>query len=253
MQVEPVDLQLMVGAMLVEATVARGTHCFQQIRRRYVNIEVDEEGKKVVRVKGNVVRKTLPGRAAEYQPLDVVIHGEQEVSTFIYHCLNLSFYQVKAIEKLLSLLPTLGCPKCAFADPPQRLAVDDGCTCDDLFLSLLTEEQLQRSKKTCFRRQRRGREWFAGVLSQISKKAGLSKVYTNSCMRPTVVTELLKAGYDNRQVMSFTGHKTSAMVQHYSRQLEGMQKEEKKRASALLTSSGRNKLRGAPNNLKRVF
>ena len=57
-------------------------------------------------------------------------------------------------------------------------------------------------------------------------------------MRPTVVTELLKAGYDSRQVMTFTGHKTTAMVQHYSRQLEGMQKEGKKKASALLTPSG---------------
>ena len=71
-------------------------------------------------------------------------------------------------------------------------------------------------------------------------------------MRPTVVTELLKAGYDSRQVMTFTGHKTTAMVQHYSRQLEGMQKEGKKKASALLTPSGRNKLRGADKNVKKV-
>ena len=72
-------------------------------------------------------------------------------------------------------------------------------------------------------------------------------------MRSTVVTELLKAGYDSRQVMTFTGHKTTAMVQHYSRQLEGMQKEGKKKASALLTPSGRNKLRGADKNVKKVF
>ena len=71
-------------------------------------------------------------------------------------------------------------------------------------------------------------------------------------MRPTVVTELLKAGYDSRQVMTFTGHKTTAMVQHYSRQLEGMQKEGKKKASALLTPSGRNKLCGADKNVKKV-
>ena len=133
------------------------------------------------------------------------------------------------------------------------MALDDGCACDDLFLNPLTDQQWQRNKGTWFRRQRRGRDWFTSVLSEISKKAGLSKVYTNSCMRPTVVTELLKAGYDSRQVMTFTGHKTTAMVQHYSRQLEGMQKEGKKKASALLTPSGRNKLRGADKNVKKVF
>ena len=45
--------------------------------------------------------------------------------------------------------------------------------------------------------------------------------------------------------MEFTGHKSAVMVQNYSRRLERMKPEEKKTASALLTSSGRNKLRGA--------
>lgn len=133
------------------------------------------------------------------------------------------------------------------------MAVDDGCACDDLFLTPLTDQQWQGNKPTWFRRQRRGREWFTSVLKEISKKAGLSKVYTNSSMRPTVVTGLLKAGYDSRQVRAFTGHKTTEMVQHYSRQLEGMQREEKKKASALLTPSGRIKKRDAVNNLKKVL
>lgn len=64
-------------------------------------------------------------------------------------------------------------------------------------------------------------------------------------MRPTVVTDLMKQGYDTRQIMEFTGHKSAVMVQNYSRRLERMNPEEKKTASALLTSSGRNKLRGA--------
>merc|ERR1719397_1779878 len=82
-------------------------------------------------------------------------------------------------------------------------------------------------------------------MSSISKSAGLEKIYTNSCMRPTVVTELLAAGYDNRQVQEFTGHKSGAMVQSYSRKLERMGEGEKRQASSLLTPSGRNKLRRA--------
>lgn len=79
MKVMPGDLQLMVGAILLENTVARGTHCLQQIRRQYVNVEVNGKGEKMVRVKGNIARKTLPGRAADYAPLDVVIEEEAEV------------------------------------------------------------------------------------------------------------------------------------------------------------------------------
>ena len=72
MKVEPADLQLRVAAIVIEALVARGTACFQQIRRRYLNAE-EEDGKQVIRIKGNVVRKTLPGRAADYEPINVVI------------------------------------------------------------------------------------------------------------------------------------------------------------------------------------
>ena len=245
MKVEPADLQLRVAAIVIEALVARGTACFQQIRRQYLNAE-EEDGKQVIRIKGNVVRKTLPGRAADYEPINVVIYQEEEVIFFFYFsCCNLNLFQVKAILRLLSHLPRIGCNKCSYADPPMRLAVDKDCVCDDLFLQPLTEDQLQRSKGFWFRRQRRGRDWFLKVLSQISKKAGLSKVYTNSCMRPTVVTDLMKQGYDTRQIMEFTGHKSAVMVQNYSRRLERMKPEEKKTASALLTSSGRNKLRGA--------
>ena len=158
MKVEPADLQLRVAAIVIEALVARGTACFQQIRRQYLNAE-EEDGKQVIRIKGNVVRKTLPGRAADYEPINVVIYQEEEVIFFFYFsCCNLNLFQVKAILRLLSHLPRIGCNKCSYADPPMRLAVDKDCVCDDLFLQPLTEDQLQRSKGFWFRRQRRGRD-----------------------------------------------------------------------------------------------
>ena len=140
---------------------------------------------------------------------------------------------------VLSHLPTVGCVNCSLANPPQRKGVDKKCACDDLFLKPVQDKHWVRSKKTWFVRQRRGVNWFTGVMSSISKLAGLEKIYTNSCMRPTVVTEMLTAGYDNRQVQEFTGHKSEGMVQHYSRKLERMKEDEKSKASALTTSSGR--------------
>ena len=35
----------------------------------------------VVRIKGNIHKKNMQGRAANYKPLDVVVHGEAEVVT----------------------------------------------------------------------------------------------------------------------------------------------------------------------------
>lgn len=62
---------------------------------------------------------------------------------------------------------------------------------------------------------------------------------------PVPIAALPIAGYDNRQVQEFTGHKSGAMVQSYSRKFERMKEGEKRQASSLLTSSGRNKLRRA--------
>ena len=76
---EPKHLQLKVNAILLENTVARGKDCIQQIRRRYVKVEVDEEGREVVRIRGNVHKKTMQGRADDFKPLDVVVHGQAEV------------------------------------------------------------------------------------------------------------------------------------------------------------------------------
>ena len=142
-------------------------------------------------------------------------------------------------------LPKVGCVKCSLASPPKRTAVDGKCACDDLFLKPLEDQYWVRARKTWYARQRRGASWFSGLMNAISKLAGLGMLYTNSCMRPTVVTELLSAGYDNRQVQQFTGHKSGGMVQHYSRKLERMNNEEVAKASALLSSSGRNTMRRA--------
>ena len=133
--------------------------------------------------------------------------------------------------------------------------MDKKCACDDLFLKPVEEKHWVRSKKVWYARQRRGVSWFSGLMSTISKLAGLGKIYTNSCMRPTVVTELLAAGLDPRQVMEITKHKSEGMVQHYSRKLERMKESEKAKASALTTSSGRAKKRrveGSGNNSSKV-
>ena len=72
-------------------------------------------------------------------------------------------------------------------------------------------------------------------------------MHCNGSIRPTIMTQLLAAGYDNRTIMEITGHKSHAMVQTYSRQLEWMDSVEHRQANMLLNSSGRNALRGRKN------
>ena len=122
--------------------------------------------------------------------------------------------------------------------------------CDDLFLKPLLNRR--PSDKVWFARERRGHNWHQDIMKNVSEEAQLSKVYTNGSIRPTIVTHLLAAGYDNRTIMEITGHKSHAMVQTYSRQLERMDSVEHRQANMLLNSSGRNALRGMENRFGEV-
>ena len=75
------DLQLKVGAILLETTVARGSDCPVQIRRSYVSIEVGKQGGKVAKLRGNVKKKTMQGRSSNFEPMDLTIAEKEEVET----------------------------------------------------------------------------------------------------------------------------------------------------------------------------
>ena len=77
--VDPEELSLRVFLILLEHTVARGSSTPSQIRRSYISIQHDEKGRKIVRILGNIRRKTMQGRSADYRPLDVTVFGELEV------------------------------------------------------------------------------------------------------------------------------------------------------------------------------
>ena len=74
------DLQLRVGAILLEATVARGSDCVEQIRRSYVSIEKNREGEEVAKIRGNVKKKTMQGRSSNFEPMNLTINDEEEVA-----------------------------------------------------------------------------------------------------------------------------------------------------------------------------
>ena len=50
-----------------------------QMRRSMITITADKRGRKQVRIRGNVKRKTMQGRSDNYAPLNKMIYGEFEV------------------------------------------------------------------------------------------------------------------------------------------------------------------------------
>jgi len=62
-----------------------------------------------------------------------------------------------------------------------------------------------------------GRNVLGDMLSRLSKTAGLSRRYTNHCLRSTAITMLKKAGVDDRAVCRVTGHKNIKSLDSYNK------------------------------------
>ena len=56
----------------------------------------------------------------------------------------------------------------------------------------------------------------SSIMKQISKAAGLSKVYTNHCLRETAITLLSEAKVPNRHIMAISGHRSEASLASYN-------------------------------------
>ena len=57
------------------------------------------------------------------------------------------------------------------------------------------------------------------MMSTISKKAKLSKTYTNHCVRATCITLLDESGFESRHIMGISKHKSESSIKHYSSRL----------------------------------
>ena len=121
------------------------------------------------------------------------------------------------------------------------------CTCDNIFLQPTDSKRWREIDAVWFIRQRRGLAWFNTVLSVISSKAGLGSRYTNSSLRAGTITELARAGFDNRVIGQITGQKGHSIIEQYKKKAKMMSEKEKREAAMLVSSSGRNSLRGAGN------
>ena len=60
-----------------------------------------------------------------------------------------------------------------------------------------------------------GKNTLAQKMRTLSKKAKLSKIYTNHCLRATSITELDRSGFKARLTMSISGHQSESRIRSY--------------------------------------
>ena len=54
-------------------------------------------------------------------------------------------------------------------------------------------------------------------MKTLSQNAKLSKIYTNHCIRATVITKLDEKGFEARDIMATTGHKLESSIRSYAK------------------------------------
>lgn len=71
-----------------------------------------------------------------------------------------------------------------------------------------------------------GRDILNDTMKNLSKNAGLSRIYTNHSIRATVVDAMQEHEFKNREIMMTTGHKSEASLNSYSTKLGPKKKRE---------------------------
>ena len=74
--------------------------------------------------------------------------------------------------------------------------------CEALFQTPLTN--FSKAAECCYKNEPLEKNSIAQLMPKISKKAGLSQVYTAHCVRPSTITRLHLAGVDAKQICAIT-------------------------------------------------
>ena len=230
---DPDDLTLTVAAIITDQACVRGVKVLEDVGRSAFRTNLfDEDGKEYVEVKQAISRKRDQGYANKpFRPFNKKFTGDHEVN---------------AIKLLLSKLPPLGCQYCKIPEDLKK------CVCDEWMLSSKSLETWQFSDQVWYARQ----QWSVWKVSQfnstISRKAKLSRRYTNSSARPTGVTNLARAGFTSAEISAVSEHVDMNTLEKYKKLTHLTQAADRHKAGLILAPSGRQLLRGKDNQFGQV-
>lgn len=149
-----------------------------------------------------------------------------------FNHINTTKYHSQTFDKVLWNLITCNSKK--------RHFVSDSPICPVMIFELYLSK-LHPSRNDLWQRPKKEindvyKEWFDNVplgkdplnaaMKTISVNAGLSKVYTNHCIRSTVMETLDEGEFESRHIMAQTGHKSESSIKVYARRCPTKKKEE---------------------------
>lgn len=199
---DPRKLQQAVWFAIAFNTGCRGREMYRQLRKDCLVFAEDDQGEAYFTIEQSVVEKNHNGGPYPEQ--------QWTNSTRIYDC-ELGKHRLVDIMKLYCSKLNQNYPwlfqQCRFKVSP-------------------TDE-------TWYKNEPLGVNTLGQMMKTISQSAGLSKVYTNHCVRATTITVLLNAGVDTNHIRARTGHRTVEGLQPYI----GHQTAQQKRTEASILGS----------------
>lgn len=88
------------------------------------------------------------------------------------------------------------------------------------------KKKINGTEKAWFHNGVIGRDKLNDTMKNLSKSAKLSKIYTNHCIRATVVSTLEENNVNGRVIIATTNHKSESSIKHYARKISSKKRRE---------------------------
>lgn len=95
-----------------------------------------------------------------------------------------------------------------------------------------------------FKKEPMGKNTLASMMQRISKKAGLSQIYTCHSVRASTITTLFHAGVSPQSIIAITKHRNTNSLKHY---IEDLSTPQKRMCSGILSDAIRGSSNSTPN------
>lgn len=168
----------------------RGREVLSFLKKNDIDFDVDSDGHEFVRIKNEFLTKTVKKSLSQKEFENISVARMYANSDCPSEC------PVNCFRLYLSKIPD---------------------TNSHLFA--MPNINFNSSSKSWYTNSRNvGKDALGKFMKIISHEAQLSKIYTNHCVRVTVVSELHQQGFKNSEIAQITGHKNSESVERYIRQ-----------------------------------
>ena len=188
----PKELMLKVFFDLQYNFARRGRENLGELKPSYFEFHCDDAGREYTELQINESTKN-------HQTVDQHIQKQRMYATGQLNC------PVKSLKLYLSKL---------------------NVNAKNFYCKEITNKSFSKEDETWYTAVPKGKNTLGNFMKVISKKLGLSYSYTNHSIRATVVTVLSKHGFQSRQIMRLTGHKSESSLRSYDKENSSKQKRE---------------------------